>query len=213
MSRWKQYTFAGQTGSLCYHAKRFGVNPSTVYHRVHKRGWPLAKALHTTANGHTSYITALGETRTIKQWAAASGLTTGCIYQRLYRGWPPDDAVSVQLNTPRVRTSAERVFVWQGEEYNIAELARRAPFNISHEQMRRRLVVYGWTVERAMTTPARHRPARRMVAALGREQHVSAWARELGVAPGLLTYWLNRLGPEAAIGKIGENSEMEVLDE
>ena len=189
--RGKQYTFAGQAGTLTHHAKRFGLNPSTVYYRVHRSGWPLAKALHTTEDGHAKYITALGETRTIRQWAESSGLTTNCIHQRLNRGWPPDDAVSLQANMPRVRTSAERVFAWQDAEYNVAELARRAPFEISHEQMRRRLLVYGWPVERAMTTPTRHCPARRMVTAFGRTQHVSAWARELGVTPGSLTHALN----------------------
>lgn len=187
----KKYTFAGRTATLTHHAKRFGLKPSTVYYRVHRSGWPLDKALHTTADGHSKYLTALGETRTIRQWAASSGLSPTCIHQRLYRGWPPDDAVSVQANTPRVRTTREHVFAWQGKEYNIAELARRAPFEIGHEQMRRRLVMYGWSVERAMTTPVRHCPARRMVTALGRTQHVSAWARELGVAPGRLTHALN----------------------
>jgi hypothetical protein len=42
-----------------------------------------------------SAITAFGETKTLAEWAAALGMHRKQVWQRLKRGWPPEQAVSV----------------------------------------------------------------------------------------------------------------------
>ena len=155
----KLYTFAGETGTLAHHARRFNIDPKVLYRRVNRLGWSLDKAIHTSCHGNSTPLSALGQTKTRKEWGVASGITSECIKSRLRRGWTPDEAVTIPLKTQIMRSHREVVYEWDGEEYNISELVNAAPFEIKHKQMRRRIAVYGWTVEKAMTTPVRiHRP-------------------------------------------------------
>lgn len=154
------YTFAGETGSLAHHARRFGIDPDVLYRRVNLLGWPLEKAIHVVHHGNSKYITALGETRTRREWAEASNLTVHCIKSRMRRGWDPEEAVTLPKGTKVMRSPHEQLYTWQGEEYNITELAELAPFEITPTQMGRRLVALEWSIERAMTTPVRRRRKR-----------------------------------------------------
>jgi hypothetical protein len=97
----------------------------------------------------------LDQTKTRREWADALGVSPECIKSRLRRGWTPDEAVSVPAKTQIMRSKHEVVYEWKGKEYNISELVSAATIDISHEQMRRRIAVYGWSVEKAMTTPVR----------------------------------------------------------
>lgn len=155
MNNGTMYTFAGETGTLSFHARRFGIEPKILHRRVNRLGWSLHEAIHTTFHGRSKEVSAFGQSRTIRQWAEANGLTISCIQSRLRRGWDEEDAVGRPSGDCPYRQSSEQVFEWQGREYNIAELAKAAPFPIRHEQMRRRLIVYGWSIERAMTEEVR----------------------------------------------------------
>lgn len=153
--RRKQYYLAGQTGSIAHHARRFSVIPETVRSRMRK-GKTLPESIHQSAHGNAKPLYALGESLSVQQWSERTQISVACLKSRLRRGWSPDEAVSSPPDgVPLVRDNRERVFEWQGEEYNIAELVRVAPIEIRHEQLRRRLVVYRWPLEKAMTTPVR----------------------------------------------------------
>jgi len=151
----KLHTFAGETGTLAYHGRRFNVDPKVLYRRVNRLGWSLDRAIHTSCHGNSSHLSALDQTKTRREWADALGVSPECIKSRLRRGWTPDEAVSVPAKTQIMRSKHEVVYEWKGKEYNISELVSAATIDISHEQMRRRIAVYGWSVEKAMTTPVR----------------------------------------------------------
>lgn len=69
-----------------------------------------------------------------------------------------------------------------------------------HEQLRRRLLVYGWPPARAFTEPPRKHAGPRLVTAYGRSQSIRAWATEIGCSYGTMHYWVRRLGDgEAAV--------------
>lgn len=85
--------------------------------------------------------------------------------------------------------SSNRLLEYAGATLTVTELAERAGINV-HTVMNR-MDRFGWSVERALTTPARHAP----VAFRGRSQSARAWAREFGINPKTVMERLRRGWP------------------
>lgn len=145
--------YAGKKLSIAAHARRFGLSPQTVRDRLHK-GWSLRDALLTCPKKGRK-IVALGQTKTVKEWAREVGITPGQMGYRLQRkDMTPEEAVTLARGERLYYTSRERVYAWQGEEMCISELARAAGLHRAALDSRLRK---GWTLERAMTEPSQGR--------------------------------------------------------
>ncbi len=91
-------------------------------------------------------ISAFGQTMTCVEWAEKTGINAFLLYSRIRNPkWTPELALTVK---PQPRRSQK--IAYQGMEMNVTQWARK--LGISKRTLRGRLD-YGWTVERALTTP------------------------------------------------------------
>lgn len=93
-------THKGETLSLQQWADRLGVRRSALLRRL-RMGWSAEKILETPINRTAgrfagSAVTVNGETRSIREWSALTGIGHSTIAWRLRHGWPPERAVQHQ---------------------------------------------------------------------------------------------------------------------
>ncbi len=96
-------------------------------------------------------LTLNGRTLLLCEWADELGLTSQTLTKRLSRGWPVHEVLNP---TPKTNTTrlTNRYIDFMGERRCLNEWARL--MGISDAVIRSRLK-YGWTVEKALTTPIR----------------------------------------------------------
>lgn len=87
-----------------------------------------------------------GRVLAVTQWADESGLGVSTIRERLRRGWTPGKAVAA----PAMERT--QIVEFRGEALPISEWARR--LGLARRTLCNRLASLGWSVERALTTPA-----------------------------------------------------------
>ena len=73
-------------------AEKHGVNYSTLYGRLRK-GIAVEEALKPPKSRAAEELTALGETRPIREWAKRAHISQAAILRRLAEGWEPNAAV------------------------------------------------------------------------------------------------------------------------
>jgi hypothetical protein len=95
------------------------------------------------------YLTYNGTTKTMSAWARDLGVLPTIIWQRLKSGWPVSRAVTEQ---PKSIIKRNARISHNGKEMTISEWAKllRIPQGTLHG----RLFIWGWSPERAFTTPA-----------------------------------------------------------
>ncbi len=89
-----------------------------------------------------------GETLCVAEWTARLGLSSSTIAKRLSRGESPATALSSK------RRPGE-VIEFRGERRRLHDLAKE--HGISPKTVRSRMRLLGWTLERALTEPAKRR--------------------------------------------------------
>lgn len=95
-------------------------------------------------------ITYNGKAQNLKQWASELGISYTALICRFDRGWSIDKAFS----TPT--TPQERLVTYNGETHSVTEWAHI--LGIKPSTLSTRINSYGWSVEKALTTPVqRHR--------------------------------------------------------
>jgi len=104
----KKVCYMGQVGTLTQLSISIGFNYDTVRQRIEKLGWSLEKAIETPAKfakGGASLETfsAFGETLTLKQWSAKTGIKYVTLLARIRAGKPFESAVSDSLHTRHSR--------------------------------------------------------------------------------------------------------------
>lgn len=103
------------------------------------------------ANNRSSnhLLTFNGKTLTIQQWADETGLSHGCISQRINAGWPVERILTEQQHD----THTDRLITFNGESKRLYEWA--IELGIKYNTLRNRIDLHKWPVERAFTTPVR----------------------------------------------------------
>lgn len=92
------FTMDGETHTLAEWCAIYKVPYGRVDVRINKLGWSFEKALFTENKCPMHTITYKGETKTTKEWAEITGLTTTLIRTRLKKGWTPEEI----LETPKM---------------------------------------------------------------------------------------------------------------
>jgi hypothetical protein len=99
-------------------------------------------------------LTALGETKTLNDWAQSSGISSHTIAGRIDRdGWSVEAAVSKPVRFKG--RSTPRLLTLNGETMTLSDWAMRT--GISRAGLKQRLDDLGWSVEKTLTTPSRLR--------------------------------------------------------
>lgn len=100
--------------------------------------------------GRAMVYTALGHSRTLKEWAEASGIRMGVISQRIHcYNWNIEQAVTQPVGSARLNR-AGRKYVVNGVARSVNEWAKDA--GVSRHVIYERLAA-GWPVEVALTLP------------------------------------------------------------
>jgi hypothetical protein len=93
-----------------------------------------------------------GETMPLTQWAIRTGIKVENLYTRLNRlGWSTERALTTPARTFH-RGNGQKIS-FSGQTLSLSEWAERLSLNLSTLWVR--LNYYGWSVERALTTPSR----------------------------------------------------------
>ncbi len=93
-------TFDGGTLHLYEWARRFGLEPRTLWARIYGHGWSIEKSFRTPVlaatdnKPHSVWITFDGQTRTISGWARTLGVEAPMIRRRLLAGWAVETALT-----------------------------------------------------------------------------------------------------------------------
>jgi hypothetical protein len=91
-----------------------------------------------------------GETRTLAEWSKVTGVAYHTLLSRIDRDkWPLKRA----FEEPAVHVSVRNrvVYEFQGQSLSLREWADQ--MQVSHRTLRARVQSYGWSIERALTTP------------------------------------------------------------
>jgi len=97
------------------------------------------------------WLTHGGRTMILADWAKELGMDKGVLRARLKEyGWTVERALTTPLNSPR-KTS--RMLTHRGRTQPMADWAREMQMN--YKTLKNRINNLGWSVERALTTPAR----------------------------------------------------------
>jgi predicted DNA-binding transcriptional regulator AlpA len=99
----RMLTFNGETRWIRDWMAETGVNRRTIYYRM-KAGLSTEEALGLTGKfkGKSQRpaslsVTAFGETKTLKEWSDATGISRDTLYQRIRKGWAPERIVGESL--------------------------------------------------------------------------------------------------------------------
>lgn len=87
--------------------------------------------------------------QTVTEWADKVGKSRSTLYHRLKAGWSQDDTLNVPIGNVQGRRAI--LYTYQGEELSLLQWAERT--GIPAFCLRKRIMKYKWTLERALTTP------------------------------------------------------------
>ena len=174
--------------------------PATLIGKRIKLGWTPEDAVSRPVRSRRTArtVTVGGETLAIHEWSERTGIPTAVISSRLSIGWTPERAVSEPIR--KRRGTGRQGVVIGGERLTIREWAERTgiPANIIHVRLSR-----GWTLERAVGTPARKRrgPDLEEITVGGETLTVHEWAERTGIPVATISNRLNcSWTPERAVG-------------
>lgn len=90
--------YNGKVQSISDWANEFGINQSTLYHRVTRYGIPFDEAISffikRKVRLDTRMATVGGVTKTIREWAQQFGIDRSVIVSRLNKGWDDERAIT-----------------------------------------------------------------------------------------------------------------------
>lgn len=144
--------------------KHWGISPATYYNRTHKEGLSMEEALTKpiaktySFKGVTDHLG--NNYRSLSLMARTYGIKPITLKDRLERGWSVREALTTPIDTSThrktVNTKGVRVQDHKGVWYNsYYELAKAYGLTIS--TLYGRLVRLGWSIEKALLTPAKER--------------------------------------------------------
>jgi hypothetical protein len=166
--------------------------------------------------GNSIYITHDGVTKPLVEWAAEKGMPNDLLRRRYHAGmignelFAPSysryagDGLGVKRKRTETRHDLHR-FAYNGKQLTIREISELT--ELSYDTLWQRLVKYGMPIEKALTAaPLKKgkegpRKGHNIIKAFGKEQSLTAWAREYGLPLSTLKNRIYRAGlsPEEAL--------------
>jgi len=114
-------------------AKKLGLTKESLCGRLYSRRWDIDRALSTPKipmgqGACKQKITANGETHTIPEWAKKLGISRQAVYERIEKGMPPEQAVTLGRQPGGGNKNSGRKklrYLINGKEQTILELAEQ----------------------------------------------------------------------------------------
>ena len=104
-------TYQGETHTIGEWAYRYGIDRSTLRHRLHI-GWDMKRALTASVEDQTGVkYTYMGKTQSISAWAKEFGLSRYVLKHRIQRSkWPIEKALTTPITPPSRRNQVSKDF-------------------------------------------------------------------------------------------------------
>ena len=144
-------TYKGMRLSMQAMAAHTGINYGTLKSRI-RSGWGIEKAIDTPTGVQQSEAMRIeyeGKKLTLRQWSEIKGIPAEVLRKRISRGMDYAKVFSAPVKDMGL---PEKLVTFNGMTLPIKEWAKRT--KITYRAIAQRLQ-RGWTVERALTTPAR----------------------------------------------------------
>ena len=138
----------------------------------------------------TRLYTYKGETKSMKQWAKASGISYYTLRNRLDRGWTIADALEKDVRPTERASEADRLISYRGETKLLTQWAEE--LGIGFSTLRSRLERSGWDTEKAFSVPVK--PQDRILHFNGESHSITEWAAITGISRITLYSRLNGYG-------------------
>jgi len=124
MRRRRDVRYMGITDSLSGHARRLGLNLTTVVSRYHRYGLATKKAKDKVFSRESFCqkgvgITCNGETHTCREWANILGLKPKTLRRRIQRGELEPDKVEFFLRPKGEHIVGVKMYSYRGETHNL----------------------------------------------------------------------------------------------
>ena len=95
-------TYNNETKTASEWSEVTGIPASTIAKR-HREGWSAEKTIETPVRKAKLVTNSLGESHTLDEWAAITGLSRDVIYSRIYNlGWNVDIALMTKATNPEI---------------------------------------------------------------------------------------------------------------
>jgi predicted DNA-binding protein YlxM (UPF0122 family) len=120
-------------------AEQMGIDRNTLYSRVYRYNWSILRATTTPKKQH------FGPYKDFKEVCDKNGITKGTFYERIRRGYTPEEAATKKVN-PGIKR--EQNFKLTQELFDIAK-----ENGIEKGTVESRVYQYKWSVKRAITEP------------------------------------------------------------
>ena len=123
--------------------KRNGISYNNVYQRVYRYNWSIKDAITVPVQKRRKY------TIEEKQIIKTSGIPLQTVQARVRRGWSFEKAVSCKMVEVKYFPKRSRT------KYTDEMIERARANGICYNTFINRVVVAGWDIEKAITTPPR----------------------------------------------------------
>jgi hypothetical protein len=136
-------TFDGKTQCVAAWAAELGITSKFIDNRL-RLSWTVDRILSTPII-LGRMLTFNGKTQSVAAWARTLGISRLMLNTRLQLGWTVEKALTHPVQ--------RRDVTFRGRTQSLSDWARE--LNILRSTLESRLHCYGWSVQRAFTTPAR----------------------------------------------------------
>lgn len=140
-------TFRGETKHISEWCRILGISKSVLLGRL-RSGWSEERALTQPVKKYVKRVegevtfTYKGKTKTVLQWSEELNINPNTLYKRKEAGWTDEEIITIPKGKGR-------------KDINISHLAKAAGINAS--TLYYRIVKFGWSEEKALTTPIKNK--------------------------------------------------------
>ena len=168
---WKWAQLSGYADDLTI--ERIDVNGN--YEPSNCKWIPFSKQARNTRRNRM--ITYNGENLPMVEWGERLGMGGSAIKSRIDRGYTEEEAVSI----PQMKPQALRYIEYKGKNQTVAKWSKE--LNISSATIRRRIDVWGWSEEKALSTPTgSDRERSNYITFNSKTMNYAEWGREIGMS-------------------------------
>ena len=125
--------------------------------------------------GRPSLHTVDGITDTLSGWAFRIGCRYCTLYQRIQRGYSPEDAIRAGADN-----LSNKFLTVNGETHTLAEWGRKT--GLDADRISVRIKELGWSPEEAVGQKPHVNQLEKRLTYCGKTRNVAQWARELGIS-------------------------------
>lgn len=152
------YSINGEVRSLREWAQLYNIPFSRVHTRIYRLGWDFIKALTTKPEDQTPItITINKQTKTLTEWAAASGVAVPTLKKRIERGILGQNLINKNRSVAKYKKPYRKdalLITYKNETKSLREFSDK--YKINYVTLRTRIMILHWPIEKALRQKTRN---------------------------------------------------------